>query len=238
MGVIIGSARHDERNRISGGAAGDQKQTSTPDYSGEVSMQNFYVHSKGWTIIRAKNADRALKLASSMITACNNKNIGYDQNQRNGIIKAGTDSKVKTECDCSALVRRCVIEAFGKDPGNFTTANEASVLMATGLFTKIVYANGVTLYTGDILVTNSRGHTVIVTAGAARTVKDTTSHYPVYSGNTTSIVAALSAIGEKDTSYTHRAKIAKANNITAYRGTAYQNTVMLNLLKQGRLKKA
>ena len=40
MGVIIGSARIDERGKISGGAAGDQT-------GSEVSTQAFYVHSKG-----------------------------------------------------------------------------------------------------------------------------------------------------------------------------------------------
>lgn len=238
MGVIIGSARIDERGSASGGTAGDQKQTARPDYSGEVSMQSFYVASKGWNIIRAKSADHAIKLAAAMITACNNKNIGYDQNQRTGILSKGTSSTAKTECDCSSLVRQCVKEATGKDAGNFTTANEASMLMATGLFTQTAYTSGVTLYTGDILVTKTKGHTVIVTAGAARTVKDTAKYYPVYSGNTTSIVSALAAVGEKDTSYTHRSKIAAANSITGYKGTATQNTTMLNLLKQGRLKKA
>ncbi|MBR1524365.1 MAG: hypothetical protein IJ641_07910 [Lachnospiraceae bacterium] len=238
MGVIIGSARIDERGKASGGTAGDQKQGATPDYSGEVSMQNFYVHSQGWNILRAKSADHAIKIAAAMITACNNANIGYDQNQRLGVVTNGTASKVKTECDCSSLVRECVKEATGKDAGNFTTGNEASMLMATGLFTQTAYTSGATLYTGDILVTKTKGHTVIVTAGAARTVKDTAQYYPVYSGNTVSIVTALAAVGEKDTSYTHRSKIAAANSITGYKGTAAQNTSMLNLLKQGRLKKA
>lgn len=238
MGVIIGSARIDERGKASGGAAGDQKQTAVPDYTGEVSMQNFYVHSQGWNILRAKDSSHAIALAAAMITACNNVNIGYDQNQRLGVISNGTASKVKTECDCSSLVRQCVKEATGKDPGNFTTGNEASMLMATGLFTQSSYASGTTLYTGDILVTKTKGHTVIVTSGAARTVKDTSVYYPVYSGNTTSIVTALAAVGEKDTSYAHRSKIAVANSISGYKGTAVQNTTMLNLLKQGRLKKA
>lgn len=238
MGVIIGSARIDERGKASGGAAGDQKQTSTPDYKGEVSMQTFYVPSAGWNIVRAKSADHAVKIAAAMITACNNKNIGYDQGGRYGIIKAGTGTKAKTECDCSSLIRRCVIEATGKDPGDFNTASEASVLKSTGMFDVIPYTNNATLYTGDILVTKTKGHTVAVTSGAARTTKDTKKYYPVYSGNTTSIVAALASVGEKDTSYPHRAKIADANNIPKYAGSAEQNTHMLNLLKQGRLKKA
>ena len=237
MAVYIGSARIDERGKISGGAAGDGKQTSTPDYKGEVSQQKFYVSAKGWVVIRPKNVDVALRIAAAMITACNNKNLGYDQSNRLGVIKYGTASTIKTECDCSSLVRQCVKEATGIDPGNFNTFNEKDVLSKTGLFNITDYVNGMTLYTGDILVTKTKGHTVIVTSGAARTVVDINVYYPVYAGNTVSIVVALAAVGENDTSFTHRGKIAVENGITNYSGTAAQNTTMLNLLKQGRLKR-
>jgi len=237
MAVYIGSARIDERGKISGGAAGDSKQTSTPDYSGEVSQQKFYVSSKGWVVIRPQSADIALRIAAAMIVACNNKNLGYDQNNRLGVIKYGTGSTVKTECDCSSLVRECVKEATGIDPGNFNTSNEKAVLQKTGLFDVMDYVNGMTLYTGDILVTKTKGHTVVVTSGAPRNVADTSIYYPVYSGNTVSIVSALAVVGEKDTSFAHRSKIAMENGITKYSGTAAQNTTMLNLLKQGRLKR-
>jgi hypothetical protein len=237
MGVYIGSARIDERGKASGGAVGDQKQAAAQDYAGEVSMQKFYVASKGWNILRAKDANIALRIAAAMITACNNKNIGYDQSNRLGVIKYGTGSTVKTECDCSSLVRQCVKEAAGVDAGNFTTANEKNMLTKTGLYDALTYSAGMTLYTGDILVTRTQGHTVVVTSGAARNTS-TGSYYPVYSGSTTSIVAALAAVGEKDTSYAHREKIAKANGVAGYKGTAAQNTGLLNLLKQGKLKKA
>ena len=51
-----------------------------------------------------------------------------------------------------------------------------------------------------------------------------------------SIVDALKQIGV-DSSFEHRKKIAERNNITNYRGTPEQNTKLLNLLKQGKLKK-
>ena len=237
MAVYIGSARIDERGKISGGAAGDSKQTTVPDYKGEVSQQKFYVSSKGWVVIRPQNADIALRIAAAMIVACNNKNLGYDQNNRLGVIKYGTASTVKTECDCSSLVRQCVREATGIDAGNFNTANEKTVLQKTGLFDVMDYVSGMTLYTGDILVTKTKGHTVIVTSGAARNIADKKTYYPIYSGNTVSIVAALKAVGETDTSYAHRSKIAMENGIKNYSGTAAQNTTLLNLLKQGRLKR-
>ena len=62
-------------------------------------------------------------------------------------------------------------------------------------------------------------------------------YYPKYTGNNPSIVVALSAVGEKDTSKAHRKMIASANGIKSYSGTATQNTQMLNLLKQGKLRK-
>jgi hypothetical protein len=165
--TTIGSARIDERGKASGGKAGDQKQKASPDYKGEVSMQNFYVSSKGWYILRAKNPDIASKIALAMTIACNNPNIGYNQARRLDIIKAGTHATQPTSCDCSSLVRQCVREA-GVEVGNFTTANEASVLTATGHFDKFVYTKGSQLYLGDILVTKTKGHTVIVTSGATR----------------------------------------------------------------------
>ena len=63
------------------------------------------------------------------------------------------------------------------------------------------------------------------------------SYYKKYTGSTDSIVSALNSIGV-DSSYKNREKIAKANDINGYSGTASQNTKMLNLLKQGKLKKA
>lgn len=167
MTTIIGSARIDERGKATGGKAGDQKQTSSPDYKGEVSMQNFYVSSKGWYILRAKNPDIAAKIALAMTIACNNPNIGYNQTRRLDIIKAGVYATSPTSCDCSSLVRQCIRES-GIEVGNFTTANEASVLTATGQFDKIAYTKNTVLYLGDILVTKTKGHTVIVTSGATR----------------------------------------------------------------------
>lgn len=52
----------------------------------------------------------------------------------------------------------------------------------------------------------------------------------------TSISKALESIGE-DGSYQHRARIAAANGIAGYTGTAAQNTHMLNLLRTGQLRK-
>lgn len=174
--IMVGSARIDENGRISGGSAGDQKQTaSANDVTGEVSMQAMYMHSKGWYILRPKDASHAGLIASKMIQACNNANIGYDQGNRLGVITYGIGTDTKTECDCSSLVRACIKEATGKDPGNFSTANEAAILESTGLFEKrqaYVSQTKTPIYNGDILVTKTKGHTVIVTNGNPRTAQN------------------------------------------------------------------
>lgn len=188
--IYVGSARIDERGKLSGGQAGDQKQTSsTNDTKGEVSMQPFYVHSKGWYILRPKKISVANKMAKSMTTACNNSNLGYDQSNRLGVITYGVNTKTKTECDCSSLVRACIIESTGKDVGNFSTWNEADILEKSGLFEKrIVYVNQTKtpVYNGDVLVTKTKGHTVIVVSGNPRkSVSTDKNNKPQSSDNST-----------------------------------------------------
>jgi hypothetical protein len=51
-------------------------------------------------------------------------------------------------------------------------------------------------------------------------------------------VSALATVGEKDTTYAHRKKIARANGIPNYAGTISQNIVLVDLLKAGKCKKA
>ena len=229
MAVIIGSARHDEHgNCYSGGKAGDQT-------GQEVSTQKFYNHSKGWNVLRAKDNKVAEKLAEAMQIACGNKNIGYDQSERYGIIKHGINTKAKTECDCSSLVRACIIYASGKDVGDFNTSNERSVILKSGLFKDAgSYKQGATLYNGDILVTRTKGHTVIVVKGAK---KSKTKYYPKYTGSSGSIVEALKAVGEDDVSKEHRAEIAKKNGFSNFKFTSEENSKMISLLKKGKLKK-
>lgn len=170
MAIIFGSARIDENGNIYGGKAGDQT-------GKEVSTENMYKHSKGWFILRPKSAEHADKLAERMKAACDNGNIGYDQYERLGVVNLGIDTKTKTESDCGTLVRRCIIEATGIDPGNFTTGNEATMLEATGLFEKRkTYISQATtpVFDGDVLVTMTKGHTGIIVSGNPR-VKPTPS---------------------------------------------------------------
>lgn len=182
MSIMVSSARSDERGKYSGGKAGDQKQKSkTNDTRGEVSMQAMYTNRKGWYILRPKKVSYADAIAELGIKAANNPNIGYSQADRLGVVKHGINTKVKTNADCSSLVRQAVREATGKDPGNFTTSNEANMLVATGLFTKTAYVNQskTPVYNGDILVTKTKGHTVIVVSGNPRPRATVGNPYPV-----------------------------------------------------------
>ena len=61
-------------------------------------------------------------------------------------------------------------------------------------------------------------------------------YYPRYFGTSGSIVSALNSLNIAS-SFNNRKKIAGANGIKLYMGTAAQNTRLLNLLKQGKLIK-
>lgn len=166
MAVIVGSARSGGSNgKISGDVAGDQNKK-------EVSTQNYYVHSKGWRVFRAKDASKRKRIADAMRAACANNNIGYDQGQRNTLYNRaapyGFDpGMVVTPCetDCSALVRVCCAFA-GITLKDFNTSSQASRLLASGAFTELTgekYTKKSTyLAEGDILVTKTKGHTVVV----------------------------------------------------------------------------
>lgn len=164
--VRVGSARIDERGQLSGGQAGDQT-------GQEVAIEPWYLHSKGWVIIRAKDSHIAERIAVDMEMACNNNLIGYDQSTSwdlyDKVRQYGWDCsklKVAAETDCSSLVRTCVAYATGKNIPWFSTLNQVIVLSDTGYFDIITDAK----YTcspdyvrrGDILCTRTQGHTVVV----------------------------------------------------------------------------
>lgn len=164
--VRVGSARVDENGRLTGGQAGDQT-------GQEVAVEAWYLHAKGWTVIRAKDANVREKIAADMEAACANNLIGYDQSTSWDLYdktkQYGWDCsklKVAAETDCSSLVRACVAYATGKAVAWFSTLNEVSVLSGTGYFdilrdSKYTQSSDY-LLRGDILCTNTQGHTVVV----------------------------------------------------------------------------
>ena len=127
-----------------------------------------------------------------------------------------------------------------------TSGSIASALKAIGVDSsyssreKIAKANGISNYSGTaeqntkMLTLLKRGK--LKKAGSTSSSSGSTSYYKKYTGDSGSIVTALNAIGV-DSSYSNRKKIAKKNGISNYIGVAEQNTKLLNLLKQGKLKK-
>lgn len=174
MAVRIGSARSSYGNTTPGDQNGGK----------EVSTENWYLHSKGWYVLRAKDPAVREKIAVAMERACANNNIGYDQSTRNtlyndvkpyGFNPAKTTKKVNT--DCSALVRVCVNYA-GVTVGNFITSTEVSMLMATGAFEKLdsdkYCKSSDYLKRGDILDTRTKGHTVVVLSNGPKSEENPT----------------------------------------------------------------
>lgn len=163
MAVKVGSARIDERGKATGGQAGDQNSGK------EVSTQNWYIHSKGWNVFRAKDPIAQKKIGDAMIAACANNNIGYDQNQRNTLYTQAQKvnfnlDKVTTPCetDCSALVRVCCAYAgITNLPSGFRTGNLKTNLLNNGNFVQLkgdkYEKKSNYLKAGDILCTKTSG---------------------------------------------------------------------------------
>ena len=175
MSVKIGSARIDENGNARGGKAGDQN-------GREVSTQSWYKHSKGWRVFRAKDPAVAERIARDMQWACDNSHIGYDQGQRLTLYDVSKPlgfncHLVKTNCetDCSALVRVCCAYA-GVSLPNFRTPTEPAALLDSGAFVELKGAKYTDsdkyLKRGDILVTRTQGHTVVVLSNGSKAEGD------------------------------------------------------------------
>lgn len=181
MAVKIGHASKDENGKINRGTAGDQT-------GKEVCTRNWY--DGGWTVLlRPKSSTRAEKMAKACEAGCANKNIGYDQYQRNTLRTkakaAGWNlSKITAacECDCSSFMTVCAEAAGIKMSGTYTSGNAPTTstmrakYKATGAFdvlTAAKYLNGSGyLKRGDILVKEG-SHTVMVLSNGSKIKSNT-----------------------------------------------------------------
>lgn len=98
---------------------------------------------------------------------------------------------------------------------------------------KIAAANAISGYRGTA-AQNTRMLELLRQGALIDPSAPAVSRFPAYTGSSPSIAAALSALGE-DSAFAYRARIAAANGMADYTGTAAQNTHMLQLLKQGAL---
>ena len=105
---------------------------------------------------------------------------------------------------------------------------------------KIAAANGISNYTGTAdqntkLLSLAKQGKLKKAGSSSGSTSSGTSYYKAFSS--TSIVDGLKSIGV-DSGFANRQKIAKANGISNYEGTASQNSKLCSLAKQGKLKKA
>lgn len=163
--VYVGNAVCDEHGNARGGQPGNQT-------GKELRIQPWYLNKKGWRVFRAKDSEAAKKIAWDCRAACENMAIGYNQSKRNTLYNAAKPfdfdcAKVTTlcECDCSSLVRVCILFA-GIKINDFNTASEPTRLLNTGAFEEMIgekYTNSPDyLKEGDILVTRTKGHTLVI----------------------------------------------------------------------------
>lgn len=178
--------------------------------------------------------------------------------------RLGYDLSESIACDCSGLIVWALrglgaipktADYRAKDFQKMSKVVSLKNLKAGDLvFDKPSEATHVGIYVGNEYTIESKGrdYGVVkrklsegkwVAGGTLPYFNDvpTTEYYKKYTGNSISIVSALKAVGEKDTSFNHRQRIAVANNfvktITEWKGTAEQNLHMLDVLKKGLLIK-
>lgn len=239
--VKIGHASQSEHGTASG-KAGDQT-------GREICISSWW--DDDWTVLlRHPNPSIRERMAVRCENACENEHIGYSQSNRNSLRAAlkRADNKFKkivTSCntDCSAFMS-VIAESVGiqikytrlsdGSENAPTTSNMRQRFTEAGFiaYTDKSYLRGTEkLLRGDILVAEGK-HTVMALEDGK-----SEGYYPKYTGNKI-LTIALREVGEQDTSYTHRAQIAKANGIIGYSGSEEQNLKLLALLKSGKLKKA
>lgn len=161
----IGHASIDEHNKAKNGQAGDQT-------SKEVCIRTYY--DKNWDIVlKPKTSDLAERSARACEVMCNNNHIGYDQNERNNLIKDlealnwnyNAISK-NTECDCSSFMTACALCAGAKIAykGNAPTTRTMRVrFKESGSYDALQFISPKhsNLKRGDILVKEG-SHTVMI----------------------------------------------------------------------------
>lgn len=170
-----------------------------------------------------------------------------------GKVLSSDSSKIGKVCtDCSGLVSWCT----GKIRNSSEYKNKAkkvypiSSISAAPIGAAVWHQGHIGIYIGggEIIEAMGSKYGVVKTKVTSRNFThwflicdieykkdaDNKKYYPQYKGSTVSIVDALKSLG-LDSSFSYRSKIAAANCISGYKGTAAQNHEMLKRLKEGRL---
>lgn len=236
MAVKIGHAVMDENGKAGYGGekAGDQT-------GKEICIRNWY--NGGWNVyLECTDGELAKKAAEIMEEICNDPSYGYSQPRRWDGYKSikkngGNIAKGSGGFDCSSLVIAAYVLAGLKMVADGYTGNMRARLLATGKFrlyqdSKHLTSDKYATVGGIYLKEGS--HVVMALEDGSEVSK--TLYFKKYTGKSGSIVDALTSIGEAS-SRGYRGRIAEANGIPGYMGSAAQNTKMLNLLRAGKLIK-
>ena len=174
MSVTIGQASIDEKNGISGGAAGDQT-------GRELNTRAWYAN--GWTLcLRFKDRQKAQKCAEAAKALIAGNKVGYDQSQRNTLRAElrkvdWNPARLVTPCetDCSAFAAVCAEAAGVPMEVTYTAGNAPATFQMrqqwakTGAFELLTDSKYLTsdryLMTGDILVNESRHACIVLSDG-------------------------------------------------------------------------
>lgn len=176
--IRIAQAGSDERYAYKNGEAGDQRK-GKPDangcFTGELNVEPWY--NKPWDyVIRPNNEAVANTIAGTIHAICENKNVGYDQNQAETLWDAfdklgwsplAIPNLPLCECDCCRLVDVAVRMAGITNIPNLKhkyTGNIKDALVNSGHFTafegKEYTQSTANLKRGDLLL--SVGHHICV----------------------------------------------------------------------------
>lgn len=126
--------------------------------------------------------------------------------------------------------KKCIVQVSTKYGNHYIYAytSGSSVKIADSSFSYGSLNNSAYTIKAVLIYDVKGGKKVVDNSGKVR-------YYKACSANYNSLVDALKSV-KVESSYSFRAKIAKANNIPEYRGRADENTHLLNLLKKGQLK--
>lgn len=234
----------DENGNIKGGQPGEQKK--------EVCVRSWY--NKPWNVLLRHPNKEIGKKAADLSVFLSDCNIGYNQDRRNtahDILKSYNydvhklkESNVACDTDCSAFVTLAYICAGIKTleyNGNAPTTRTMRKVFSAAGFEVITQSKYLTstkyLQKGDILLSEGHHTVICIDDGEMLVNGANASYFKPYEGTTDSIVTALGSIGA-DYTKAYRKKIYEANGLDGtYTGTATQNIRLLELLKQGKLKK-
>ena len=127
---------------------GDKKQTTTPDYDGEVrlikrSVSSFFSYLDGavnqtYRVYRPIDIAEASKIAQTAIVACNNKHIGYSQNYTSNASNYDPDNTAKDHYSSDPDTWRNAIFKYGADTSvdincDCSSLGSYCVFIATGV---------------------------------------------------------------------------------------------------------